>query len=370
MYLIDPTSNTIKKLDEKTFSELGFRERDHLQQWIAQSPDCLGEELLVIQEEFAGFEDTRERLDLLALDKRGNLVVIENKLDDTGRDVTWQALKYASYCSSLTKEQIINIYQEYLEKKKIEGTASEKLEEFFESDDYDLNFGNAQRIILIAGQFRKEVTSTVMWLLNYGLRVQCFKVTPFKLGDSLFLNFDQIIPVKDAEDLVIKMAQKQKEEISAQAELKNRHVVRKEFWIRLLQAINEKGDLFQNISPSIYHWIGAGSGVRGLGYNFIITKSYARPELYIDRGEQEENKSCFDYLFEKKEEIEQEFGDALTWERLDDKRASRIKYEMEANVFNREEWDGMIEFMVDGMLRLERAFKKPLKELNKVLKNK
>jgi hypothetical protein len=76
----------------------------------------LGEELLIIQKEFDGFQDTNERLDLLALDKQGCLVVIENKLDDTGRDVTWQALKYASYCSTLSKEQIRAIYQSYLDK--------------------------------------------------------------------------------------------------------------------------------------------------------------------------------------------------------------------------------------------------------------
>ncbi len=64
-------------------------------------PESLGEELLIIQKEFDGFDETRERLDLLALDKQGSLVVIENKLDDSGRDVVWQALKYASYCSSL-----------------------------------------------------------------------------------------------------------------------------------------------------------------------------------------------------------------------------------------------------------------------------
>ena len=39
--------------------------------------------------------------------------VIENKLDDSGKDVTWQVLKYASYCSSLTKQNIIDIYQKY-----------------------------------------------------------------------------------------------------------------------------------------------------------------------------------------------------------------------------------------------------------------
>ncbi len=85
---------------------MGFGERSHLQEWLANNPEALGEEILIIQKEFDGFNDTNERLDLLGLDKQGNLVVIENKLDDTGRDVTWQVLKYASYCSTLKKEQI------------------------------------------------------------------------------------------------------------------------------------------------------------------------------------------------------------------------------------------------------------------------
>jgi RecB family endonuclease NucS len=90
MFKISKSMNSIEPLHSKTFSELGFRERSHLQEWIAKRPSCLGEELLIIQKEFSGFADTFERLDLLALDKQGSLVLIENKLDDTGRDVTWQ----------------------------------------------------------------------------------------------------------------------------------------------------------------------------------------------------------------------------------------------------------------------------------------
>ena len=102
MYILDDSKVIIKKAQVCTFRELHLEERRHLQEWIANEPSSLGEELLIIQKEFDGFDDTRERLDLLALDKKGNLVIIENKLDDSGRDVTWQAIKYASYCSSLS----------------------------------------------------------------------------------------------------------------------------------------------------------------------------------------------------------------------------------------------------------------------------
>jgi RecB family endonuclease NucS len=110
MFRIDRSSNRITKLEEVSFSALGYTERHHLQEWIAHQPDALGEELLIIQKEFDGFDDTRERLDLLAIDKSGSLVIIENKLDDSGRDVVWQALKYASYCSTLSKSQIAEVF--------------------------------------------------------------------------------------------------------------------------------------------------------------------------------------------------------------------------------------------------------------------
>ena len=106
MLVLDKETNKIIKIESKTFHDFGFKEREHLQEWIANYPECLGEELLIIQKEFDGFNDTNERIDLLALDKSGTLVVIENKLDDTGKDVTWQALKYVSYCSTLSKQQI------------------------------------------------------------------------------------------------------------------------------------------------------------------------------------------------------------------------------------------------------------------------
>jgi RecB family endonuclease NucS len=165
MYKINKEENNISKIDERKFSELGFKEREHLQEWIAKNPSCLGEDLLVIQKEFSGFNDTSERLDLLAMDKTGDLVIIENKLDDSGRDVVWQAQKYASYCSSLTKTQIIKIYQNFLQKERREEKAADNLLDFFGIEDLDakeFNTPQSQKIFFVASSFRKEVTSTVL----------------------------------------------------------------------------------------------------------------------------------------------------------------------------------------------------------------
>ncbi len=372
VYTIDKSKNRINKVTQKTFSELGFKERDHLQEWIAYNPNVFGEDLLIIQKEFANFDDTNERLDLLALDKNGNLVIIENKLDDSGKDVTWQSMKYASYCSGLTKENIKNIFQEYLDMYFNGQDAKDNLTEFYKAEDYDeliLNNGFSQRIILVASKFRKEVTSTVLWLMNYNLKIQCFKTTPYQFNEQLFINFEQIIPTKDAEDYMIGMAEKTQTEIISQTKNQNRHKVRSSFWKQLLEVMNKKSSLYQTISPSKENWISKGSGVRGMGYNFVASGKYARVEIYIDRGDKETNELAFEYLYDKKDEIENIFKNKLIWERLDSARACRIKFEKESNIFEKEQWDDMIEFMTDAMINLESTFKPYMNQVNNMLKS-
>lgn len=358
MYRIDRTKNTIQALKQMSFRELGFRERAHLQEWIAHEPSALGEELLIIQKEFSGFSDTSERLDLLALDKQGSLVIIENKLDDTGRDVTWQALKYASYCAALTKDEIRAIYQDYLLRNGETKSADEALSTFFD-EDYDelvLNKGVSQRIILVAANFRREVTSTVLWLSNFRVRIQCFRATPFAMGDELFLNVEQIIPVKDTEEFTIGLADKAKDEVAGLETEARRHPIRRRFWTEIIRAMNAtESRLYQNISPGKESWISAGSGVRGVGFNFGATQRYGRAELYIDRGDKAENEALFDRLYADREAIATQIGQPLEWERLDDRRACRIKIERPADVFDQDQWPEMIAFMVSAMVSLERV---------------
>src|SRR5690606_21559120 len=228
MFVLDKNTNRITKIKARNFSDLGFKEREHLQEWLENNPEAFGEELLFIQKEFDGFDDTRERLDLLAIDKQGNLVVIENKLDDSGRDVTWQVLKYASYCSSLSKQQIKAIYQSYLNKKGSVENSEHNIAELLGVEDFsEVQLNQHRRIIMVSGSYRKEVTSTVLWLLTkYKLKIQCFKATPYLFDDRVFLNIEQIIPVKEIEEFTIKMADKAQEEQDTQDELKGRHKLR------------------------------------------------------------------------------------------------------------------------------------------------
>ena len=370
MFVVDKDKNRINKIKSCTFSELQFREREHLQEWLENTPEAFGEELLFIQKEFDRFDDTRERLDLLAIDKQGDLVVIENKLDDSGRDVTWQVLKYASYCSSLSNQQIKEIYQSYLDKKGVNENAENKISDFLDVEDLrEFQLNKTQRIVMVSGSYRKEVTSTVLWLLqNYNLKIQCFKATPFSFGEQILLNIEQIIPVHEVKEFTIRMAEKAQEEQSAQEELATRHKMRIEFWKVLLPKFNSKTSLFVNVNPSKDNWISAGSGVSGIGLNFVISKNYARTEVYMSKSSADENKYVFDKLYQQKDEIEKHTG-SLEWERLDDKKACRIKQELKnVSLYEKDDWDKMIDFMMESMLKMEVAFKDPLQKINRDMK--
>ena len=373
MYKIDKSSNRISRLEVKRFTDLGFSERNHLQEWLANEPNALGEELLIIQKEFDGFDDTRERLDLLALDKDGNLVVIENKLDDTGRDVVWQALKYASYCSNLTRPQIVGIYQEYLIRYCGGGDAKGMICEFLELPEIEeavLNSGNRQRIMFVAANFRKEVTSTALWLLSNGIQLQCFKVTPFSMGSDLFLNVDQIIPTPEVKELMIGMTAKEADEKNTEVEMKSRHKLRLAFWDIALEAMRDSAcDVFNNISPSKGHWLNAGSGLRACSYTLIFSNKEARVEFNMSRSVAEENKFIFDYLLKRKAEIEQSFGEELEWFRLDSRKASGIIFRKKFDGYDNSQWSEIIQWMVENMISLENAFKGSLTDVAIELKS-
>ncbi|WP_170446204.1 DUF4268 domain-containing protein [Ruegeria arenilitoris] len=369
MFQVNRSENRLKKLEEKRFSDLNLREREHLQEWLASQPDALGEDLLIIQKEFDGFADTRERLDLLALDADGQLVVIENKLDDSGRDVTWQALKYAAYVSSLTKAQIIDIFQQYLERHEGGGNAVQRICEFLDVETLDevvLNAGHDQRLMFIAANFRKEVTSTVLWLREHRIDARCFKVVPYAFDEKLFVDIQSVIPTPDAADYMIRMAEKDSEEKSARGVQQKTHQMRIEYWTTVLDALRDAGvRLYENISPGKDHWLSAGVGISGCHHAMILLKSEIRVELSFQSGDAQKNKWLFDRLHARRDEIEECFGAKITWLRLNNKKASRLQYGKSVDSYDRDNWPDLVRWHVKMIQKWEAALRKPLAEVAK-----
>jgi hypothetical protein len=356
MYKINKTTNNVEKLEQRLFKELKIKERDHLQEWIAKNPEMLGEELLIIQKEYDGFNDTNERLDLLAIDKDGGLVIIENKLDDTGKDVVWQALKYTSYCSTLTTNQIIKLYQAYLEKWQNGDDAKQNLLDFLDISEEELLLNkNDQRMIFVANNYRKEVTSTVLWLLKHDIQIKCFRATPYAMGDDVFLQVEQIIPLPETAEFMIDAKEKEKEESAKSKTVEESELRLTKFWTLLKSKLKEnKIDFLERVGPNPYYNIGFSKG-KGY-YGFCIGRHNYRVELYLSN---DINKELFDAMYKNKEAIESKFEGKIEWERLDNKKASRIKFEMTKEQVNSLEgkfsdelcWNDLTDWYTDAMVR-------------------
>lgn len=206
MYMVDVLNKSLVQLKDTSFSSIGIRERFDVQEWIEGSPELLGEELLIIAKEL--ILPTGKRLDLLAVDRRANLVIVELKRDDSGGNVEMQAIKYASYISNFTAEDIFKCYATKL--KSDENDAQIRVEEFVDNIEA---LNQTQRIILVARDFQPEVASAVLWLRdNYQVDITCIRLRTYtnRNGD-LFITPDIIIPLPEAKDYIERREVKQRD---------------------------------------------------------------------------------------------------------------------------------------------------------------
>ena len=210
LFRVNPGSTASERIEEVDFSQLGLRERRDIQEWVAANPSILGDDLLVVGKEFSGFDRTDERLDLLAVDRDGKLVIIELKRDDTGADAHWQAIKYASYLHRATPEHIVAMLASHL--NVLEAEAEKRLLEHLEADDFTA-LNNSQRIVLASHRFAPEVTSASLWLnaqASGDNLITCVTLTPFRdvATSSLYIQATTIIPVSGVEEYVINIGSK------------------------------------------------------------------------------------------------------------------------------------------------------------------
>ncbi|MCJ7655026.1 MAG: hypothetical protein MUO97_06975 [Dehalococcoidia bacterium] len=211
LYRVHPESKILQSVREIDFSDFGFKERFDIQEWIESTPEVLGEELLIIAKEKSYFEGTRERPDLIALDKMGNVVVIELKRDDSGVNTEWQAIKYASYWSKFKVDNIIEVYADHLKRKaeisseSEEDVASQKIIEFVNDGTLD-NINVKQRIILVSHRYAKEVISAVNWLIDsYRTDIKCIQLIPYYDSDkeAHYIQSNEILPVIGVEGIIV-----------------------------------------------------------------------------------------------------------------------------------------------------------------------
>jgi hypothetical protein len=141
---------------------------------------------------------------------------------------------------------------------------------------------------------------------------------------------------------------------------------RQQWWTRVLDELSQSTDLFAGRQPPAETWIGAGSGVRGVSYVLTVSKTRSTAELYIDlgRNSRDANKRLFDFLRPRASEIEAAFGGTLEWDRLDQKRASRVCWVQKAGYQLPDgKWADATSAQAAAMIRLEGALRPKVSRL-------
>lgn len=213
MPLFEMTSDVLVPVPSTTFAAEQILERADLQRLLPARIDMIVDDVLVVSEEFGAFADARRRIDLLGVDREGRLVVIELKRTTDGGHLELQALRYAAMISVMTFDDLVDHYQLYLAQVEPDAAveARSRLADFLEdAGGEEAVLSREVRVVLVAGGFDREITTTVLWLNDvYGLDVRCVRLTPYKVGDRLLLDVQQVIPLPEASQLTIQLRRRQ-----------------------------------------------------------------------------------------------------------------------------------------------------------------
>jgi len=307
----------ISRLTKVPLRELWKHEAHGFTHWLSENLDYLSEalqlELSFVEREASG--EMSFSADILAEDNGGNYYVIENQLEKTDHD---HLGKIITYMSNL----------------------------------------DAKSAIWITSESRPEHEKAIHWLnevLPADSAVYLIKLEAYKIDDSVPAPLFTVIAGPTS---VGKQVGEQKKELA------ERHIRRLSFWEQLLERSKNITQLFSNISPGTQNWISTGGGRSGFGFAYVVLMKSTQVELYIDTGKLEENKNYFDKLVTRKDQIEEKFGNSLDWQRLDNRRACRIRFVVtDKGLENEEVWTDIQDKLIDAMIRLSNSLKPEIKNL-------
>lgn len=218
LFKYDKSKNELFRIEDTTFTSEGLTEPKNIEAWIRKNPGILyegdEEELLIIGEQKTS--ETKKRLDLLGVDKFGNIVIIELKRDLAEKMVESQAITYASSYVYTTFAEVCKIYAKYLEKNSTELSLPHIIDLSVEAENTLKNFcgpfikipedfNKNQRIILVAGNFSQDLLSAVTWLILKGIKIECIKLNLFKDENELFVQPQRILPTPDISENIVKI---------------------------------------------------------------------------------------------------------------------------------------------------------------------
>ncbi|QDU83141.1 hypothetical protein Pla163_02380 [Planctomycetes bacterium Pla163] len=213
MAIYELKEDGIEELRATSFRIEGVNERQDLQRLLRNEIHVVDPNVMVLAEEFGRWDDSRRRIDLLALDRDARLVVIELKRTEDGGHMELQALRYAAMVSRMTFEQAVDAHDRWLAANGKEPRAERAILDFLGwSEPDEERFGQDVRIVLVSADFSKELTTSVLWLNERDLDVRCVRLKPYSDAGRVLVDVQQVIPLPEADEYVVQVREKERRE--------------------------------------------------------------------------------------------------------------------------------------------------------------
>ena len=303
------------KLKEVDIRELWKHEQYDFSEWLSKEEniEMLGDEIgltltEINKEVFVG----SYRCDLVAKDETtGIKVIIENQLEATNHDHLGKIITYASGL-------------------------------------------DANVVIWIVKEAREEHRSAIEWLNNKTTKDILFflmEIRAYKIGDSL--HAPKFVIIEKPNDFVktANVGMDSGELSKAQAE-------RLSFWNRFNEVLLSRNKPFNARKATTDHWydVALGTSEAHISITLVNKTNSIGIEVYIN-----DNKGLFDKLYSASEEIQNELGFSMDWQRLDNKKPSRIIYYIGGLDFdNHENYGELINEVMDKVVAIRNVFRNHL----------
>ena len=209
---------------------------------------------------------------------------------------------------------------------------------------------DASVVVWVVSSVKEEHASAIEWLNKHtddDLSFFLIELHAYTIGDSMPAPMFKVI--EQPNDF-----SKKAKSMAKSPELNLSQTKRLEFWNRFNDVLEERGKPFNKRKATTDHWysVAIGSSECHISIDLVNREHKIRVGLWIS-----DNKELYDYLFTNKQEIEQIANIKLSWDRLDDKKASLVCTYINGLDFNKQEnYEELMNKVIDTILVLRKAF--------------
>ena len=209
---------------------------------------------------------------------------------------------------------------------------------------------DASVVVWIVASARQEHASAIEWLNKHtddDLSFFLLEVHAYKIGDSD--PAPQFKVIEQPNDFV-----KSVKTISKNSDISETEKNRLDFWTQLNEILEVRGKPFNKRKATTDHWysIAMGTSECHISIDLVNKEHKIRIGVWIN-----DNKELFDKIFTYKDEIEKACSFELSWDRLDNKKASLVcTYIPGLDFDNQSNYSELINKAIDLVLIMRKVF--------------